>query len=130
MGTNDSHLSGWRRAVYTFIYKEVSVPAATPANLSADVTLSVGGSLATLANGPREAFLPVTLRIVASNPSSRQIELLPSMFIVYGKTLASNTTGVVVPDDVYAFKSGGATVLERHSAVVSSVIVAAPPRIA
>lgn len=64
---------------YEFVYKEIIVPKAAPVNVSVDLALEAAGT-----NSVASGLRAITIRIVARNPSTRSVDLLPSFFVVYG----------------------------------------------
>jgi hypothetical protein len=68
--------------VYTFIYKEISVPKSAPVNVTVNLQLKKIGVGVT-----KEGITAVELKAAATNPSTREIHLLPSAWIAYGSTV-------------------------------------------
>src|SRR5713226_5577170 len=72
---------------WTFVYKEIVVPKSAPVNVTVDLELKKIG-----ANQPgatKAKLIPVELRVSAKNPSSREIYLLPSVWMASGVKVAS-----------------------------------------
>jgi len=69
--------AGW--GVYTFVYKEIMVPKSAPVNITLNLQLKKIGTGVTKGN-----LTAVEVKCSATNPSSRQIHLLPSAWIAYG----------------------------------------------
>src|SRR5438093_325085 len=65
--------------VYTFGYKEIMVPKSAPVNITLNLQLKkIGGAPA------KGDLVAVEMRASATNPSSRDIHLLPNAWIAYG----------------------------------------------
>jgi hypothetical protein len=67
-------------AVNTFWYKEVKVPATVPVNLVLALDLKVP----IFSKKNRSPLIPVEVHVSARNPSTRNVYLLPSIFVAYG----------------------------------------------
>src|SRR6266513_4802955 len=65
--------------VYTFVHKEITAPRAAPVNISLDLQLKKLG-----ANEPNKELVAVELKASATNPSTREIHLLPNLWTAYG----------------------------------------------
>lgn len=94
-----NHLHNWIQSIgivvaatwgaYTFIWKEILVPEMAPASLSLQITVSPSRRLRpTQAAG--QANLELELEITASNTSSRNLYLLPSVWQLKGIRLQQN----------------------------------------
>lgn len=65
--------------IYTFYFKEISAPKSAPVNISVNLQLKKIGT------GPiHEELTAVEMKVSATNPSSREVHLLPSAWISYG----------------------------------------------
>lgn len=71
-------------AGYTFIYKEIVVPKSAPVNISVDLQLKRIGPGGLSATDQKSKLVAVELRVSATNPSTRTVYLLPSLWIAYG----------------------------------------------
>jgi len=105
---------------WTFVYKEIVVPKSAPVNVTVDLELKkiAGGQ----PGANKKKLIPVELRVSAKNPSSREIYLLPSVWMAYGVKVASNEHAL---GDVPAVTSHNEeSFSQRHADVAESVIVA------
>jgi hypothetical protein len=71
--------------VYTFIYKEITVPKSAPINISMNMQLKKAGI-----GEPKGKLMAVEMRVTATNPSTRKVYLLPSMWMVWGTEVGLN----------------------------------------
>lgn len=70
---------------YTFIYKEIMLPKAVPVNVSVDLQLKkIGRPNSQVQQGENKALIAVEMAVSATNPSSREVYLLPSVWIAHG----------------------------------------------
>src|SRR5437763_12580581 len=69
--------AGW--GIWTFIYKEIKVPKSAPVNISLNLQLKKVET-----NPSRQGLTAVEMKISATNPSSREIYLLPNAWVAYG----------------------------------------------
>jgi hypothetical protein len=71
--------------VYTFVFKEITNPRSAPVNISMNLQLKkVGAGSSTKAN-----LTAVELNVSATNPSTREIHLLPSAWIAHGVRISA-----------------------------------------
>ena len=75
--------------VYTFIYKEIAVPKTAPINITVDLELKKIGESRSQSNPQKQDFIAVEMKAKATNPSSREIKLFPSVWIAYGYKITS-----------------------------------------
>jgi hypothetical protein len=108
--------------VYTFVYKEIKVPRSAPVNITVNLQLKKVGTGVTKGN-----LTAVELKCSAANPSSRQIFLLPSVWVAYGKRIAAKNA------DAAEFAKEASAVLKdstslapanRHITVANTSVVA------
>lgn len=71
-------------AVYTFYFKEVWLPQSAPVNITVDLQLKKLGASTARGSTGEKRLLAVELKVTATNPSSREIALLPSAWVAYG----------------------------------------------
>jgi len=71
-------------AVYTFVYKEITVPKSAPVNITLNLDLKKIGTEGVRYQGQNKGLVPVEMKVSARNPGSREIHLLPSAWIAYG----------------------------------------------
>lgn len=69
--------------IYTFGYKEIFIPNTAPVNISMDLQLQKVG----ISNKKKNRLIAVEMKVSATNPSSRGVKLLPSIWIAYGEKL-------------------------------------------
>lgn len=109
--------------VYTFVYKEITVPRSAPVNISVNLALKkIGASIRQ--SRDEMGLVAVEMRVSATNPSHRQVDLFPSVWIAHGLTIApsqkdsASFTGLANE----ALKSGGYE--ERNTKITAETIVA------
>lgn len=67
--------------IYTFGYKEILVPQSAPVNISMNLQLQK----VAISNKKENKLIAVEMKVSATNPSSRVVKLLPSVWFAYGK---------------------------------------------
>ncbi len=105
---------------WTFVYKEIVVPKSAPVNVTVDLELKKIG-----ANQPgatKAKLIPVELRVSAKNPSSREIYLLPSVWMASGVKVAS--TKHAIDEGLTVTSKNEASYSQRHADVTENIIVA------
>src|SRR5438128_1254137 len=77
---------------WTFVYKEIVVPKSAPVNVTVDLELKkiAGGQ----PGENKKKLIPVQFKVSAKNPSSREIYLLPSVWMAIGVKVASGNRGL------------------------------------
>jgi hypothetical protein len=74
-------------AAWAFIYKEITVPKTAPVNITLNLQVKKIGV------GPAKGNLTaVELKATATNPSLREIHLLPSAWVAYGSSITAAET--------------------------------------
>ena len=94
--------AGW--AVYAFVYKEITAPKSAPVNITLDLQLEKIEPRA-----PEQELTVIEVRCSAKNPSSREIQLLPSAWIAYGSTVAAKA------DNSHSIEEATATLQNKVS---------------
>jgi hypothetical protein len=74
--------TGW--GAYTFIYKEITIPRSAPINISINLDLKKVNSNDQL-HPP--SMISVEMQVSLKNPSSRKVDLLPSVWVAYGYSI-------------------------------------------
>jgi len=82
-------ISFW--GVYTFYYEKVWLPQSAPVNISINFTLKKAGMNYINDDRRRTKLIAIEMKVSATNPSSRQIYLFPSAFIVHGCKVRSSS---------------------------------------
>jgi hypothetical protein len=108
----------------TWYYAQVIVPRSAPINITVDLDLKKVGQSGIMASISNDALLPIEMRLVAKNPSSRPVFLLPSHWVAWGRiTVAARErdpfklgTSITSTSDTWT--------LQRHARVSDSVVVA------
>jgi hypothetical protein len=90
---------------YTFFYKEIILPKSAPVNISLNLALKKTG----VSPDKRDNLTAVEMKCSATNPSSREIHLLPSAWIAYGISIAA-TPG----DDTAFMKNATARLKDQN----------------
>jgi len=89
---------------YTFVYKEIKLPKSAPVNITLNLQLKKIGTGATKGD-----LTAVEMKCSATNPSSREIHLLPSAWIAYGMTITATST-----DDSNFIKDANAALIDSE----------------
>jgi hypothetical protein len=119
--------AGW--GVYTFVYKEFTVPKSAPINISMTLEARNLGVRVPTLRAKEQPLQAVELRITARNPSARNIHLLRNVWVAAGLTVTQHDA-----DDDASMKQEFANGINssdeliqvwRHSAVETSEVVAA-----
>jgi hypothetical protein len=110
---------------YTFIYKEVMLPRSAPVNITVDLQLKKIGTATSQAQDEKTPLIPVEMRISATNPSPREVYLLPTAWIAYGaKVNISRGSGAFATQAASVLNSSNGFYVEKHAASVGSSVVA------
>ena len=70
--------------VYTFIYKEIVLPKSAPVNISVNLELKTIGPSNPQETEAKKQLIAVEMKVSATNPSPREVYLLPSIWFAYG----------------------------------------------
>lgn len=70
--------------IYTFIYNEITKPNSAPVNITMNLQFKILTPPATIMNNENEGLIAVEMVATATNPSSREIYLLPNAWIAWG----------------------------------------------
>ncbi|TSA13467.1 MAG: hypothetical protein D4R73_00885 [Deltaproteobacteria bacterium] len=68
-------------AIYTFVYKEITVPKSAPINVTLNLKLKKVGAGNIKDKKP---LAGIEMNVLAKNPSSLKIHIFPSIYVVYG----------------------------------------------
>ena len=111
-------------AVYAFIHKEVLVPQSAPVNVSLETSMEMVTGESSSPAGPA-GMLPVRLKVTARNPSSRTVDLLPSIAVVRGRVIerGNHTFDATLRNGIIA--ASLPTLHQRHVQLTGGTIVAA-----
>ena len=108
--------------VYTFIYKELYIPSTAPVNVSTDLDLK----LVQVNKGKTNTLIPVQLNIKTTNPSSREVKLLPSAWFAYGREVIPSAENETYSEELTtALNSFNESYAEKYAKSKFSAIVAA-----
>jgi hypothetical protein len=111
--------------IYTFVYKEIMLPKAAPINITVDLQLKKIGMSKSDAAQEKNALIAVEMRIAATNPSSREVYLLPSAWIAYGVKINASSGDSQFQQQVAAAPVlEQASQLERHASASEATVVA------
>lgn len=108
--------------IYTFVYKEVVLPATAPVNISVDLAIKQ----AAVVTDAKRDLIAVEMKIIAVNPSSRILYLLPIPWVATGYTIVPRKI-VAQPfaqEDVSLALLSPTGKIERHSEIGLSALVA------
>jgi hypothetical protein len=108
--------------IYTFVYKEVLLPATAPVNISVDLAIKQ----AAVVTDAKRDLIAVEMKIIAVNPSSRILHLLPSPWLVSGYTVVPRkiVEQPFAQEDVSLALLSTTGKIERHSEIGLSALVA------
>jgi hypothetical protein len=113
--------------VYTFIFKEIIIPKATPINITLSLQLHKIGEENIKIEGEK-SLIAIEMKVSATNPSSRTVYLLPNIWVAYGKKIVAinndsfndRVADALQPDDYDVHILS----VERHSEIKSASMVA------
>jgi hypothetical protein len=97
-----SSLVGIGGLVFGF-YKDVIAPKSAPINISVNLQLKKIGPGKSDASDIAKRFIAIEMRVSATNPSTRQVFLLPSAWIAHGLNIGGS------PNDVSGDERSGRT---------------------
>jgi hypothetical protein len=109
-------------AIYTFVYKELVLPASSPPHINTSISFARAG--AAHQNSPH-GVLAIDAKFKIRNESKRSISVLPSYFAVWGKKLTDDCDA----QDSFATNANevlasGGLLAVRHCALGSARLVA------
>lgn len=108
--------------VYTFFYKEIWVPKSAPINVTVDLSLKkIGEGTQKVQSSPRR-LIPVEMKISARNPSSREIYILPSVWMASGVKVRSADVPLTSAPTISAANEN--VFVERHAPTSDFTVVA------
>jgi hypothetical protein len=109
--------------VYTFFEKEVFIPKSAPVNISVNLQLK---KVAT-GSGNQASLTAVEMNVAATNPSTREVHLLPSAWIAHGahiRPVEQDERDIVGAAANALTDSTSLYTLQRHAVPENSPIVA------
>lgn len=108
--------------IYTFIYKEITMPQSVPVNVSLNLELRKVVSVNELSPQDR-SLVPIQVYVSATNPSSRAVDLLPSAWMALAYKIGDPRDAELTPQQMSdAVQSGQIVSLDYG---VKEVIVVA-----
>ena len=109
---------------YTFVYKEVWLPKSAPVNISVNLQLKKIGPGNPQGTDQKKKLIAVEMRVSATNPSTRQVYLLPSAWIALG--LVDNASNGTLSDTAAAraLSAGLGQYVQKHAVAAETPIVA------
>lgn len=112
--------SSW--GVYTFIYKEIWLPRAAPVNVTVDLHLKkIERPNSQLLKGEDKALIAVEMAVSATNPSSREVTLFPSVWIAVGYNVSALRKNPQFAEQVNSsLNLEGVSQVEKHAAVYTT----------
>ena len=112
--------------ISTFYIKEVVMPKAVPVNISVNLQLKPIGTGPVIRQDQGPRLVAVEMKASASNPSTREVALLPNVWIAYGiKTIFYKNEAWFYEYASDILRSGRNQSVQRHSSGAS-----APPVVA
>ena len=112
--------AGW--GVWTFVYKEIKIPASAPTNISLNLQLKRVEKV-----GNQKSFDIIEMKVSATNPSSRVCYILSSAWAAYGiKLTYSNYTNIdsFYKLGTYVLNTHMGHYIEKHSSLEMDSLVA------
>jgi len=101
-------------AVYTFIYKEITLPESAPVNVTVTVELRKI-KLEDVKNKDRNKHLiPVEIKAQAKNPTSREVYLLPTAWIASGAKIDPLTVAQPILEKTVVASKTQETYIHKH----------------
>jgi hypothetical protein len=109
---------------YVFVYKEFTQPRYSPVNITIELALQPKGTgpLAQAAAGG--ALTAVEVQMSARNPSSREIQLLSSAFVIFGDLLQPGSVDFAKELSANPVKSYVRNFPQRHARLLRHVPIA------
>jgi hypothetical protein len=112
--------------VYTFVYKEIMLPRSAPVNISVNLQLKKIGTPTSGPEHKKGSLVAIEMRVSATNPSSREVYLLPSAWIAYGLSVDSvSHSAAFAKNAISSLNSHEASYYEEKHATVSEASVVA-----
>jgi hypothetical protein len=112
--------------VYTFVFKEITVPKSAPVNISINLQLKKLGT----GSSNKANLMAVEMNISATNPSTREIHLLTSAWSARGIRIGvaerDQTNFTKAIEDALR-ESNGLDTVQRHAVAKERSMVAAGP---
>jgi len=103
--------------IYTFVYKEMVVPKSAPVNITLDLQLKkIGFPNSPLQQEEDKSLIAIEMSVSATNPSTRNVYLLPSMWVAYGlKVYAQEDNPKFVAQVTASLNSRTGAYAEKHA---------------
>jgi hypothetical protein len=104
-------------AAYTFIYKEIMLPKAAPVNVTVDLQLKkLERPNPQQQQGENKELIAIEMAVSATNPSSREVYLFPSIWIAYGNKVKALRENPKFAEQVNStLASPGVSQIEKHA---------------
>lgn len=115
--------AGW--GIYTFVYKEIVLPKGAPVNISVNLQLKKIGPAKAAEADPKKQLVAVEMRVSATNPSPREVYLLPSAWVAYGDVDNMSDSDLVAADVEQVINSHKGQYLQKHANIAKAPILAA-----
>lgn len=114
---------------YTFIYKDIMLPKAAPVNVTVDLQLKkIGQPNLQMKHGKNsedKVLIAIEMDVSATNPSSREVALLPSLWTAYGRKVEANPQNPDFSKDISSVINAKQGIqVEKETTYLSSSIVA------
>jgi len=112
--------AGW--AAYTFIYKEIVIPKSVPVNISVSLQLKKIGPVGSKTIGTKKQLVAVEMHASATNPSPREVYLLPSAWIARGYNERSSDVTLSAEAANTVLNGGQALYVEKYATAAGALI--------
>lgn len=112
--------AGW--AAYTFIYKEIVIPKSVPVNISVSLQLRKIGQDSSKTTDTKNHLVAVEMRASATNPSPREVYLLPSAWIARGYIEKPSDVSLSAKATNTVLNAGQALYVEKYATATDALV--------
>jgi len=106
--------------LYTFVYKEIVVPKSAPVNITMDLSLK---RMQEQRKGGKGGLTPIEVTVSAKNPSSREVYILPTVWVAYGLKI-SPIAVTELPEIKIDSSAISQSFIDRYAKTTSRALVA------
>jgi hypothetical protein len=115
--------------IYAFVFKEIFVPRSAPINISMNLELKEVGSASSDDRAKEYPLSAIEVKFSATNPSTREVYLLPSAWIARGVNIAAaaenepflEKADQPIPEDPDNFAAKDATLQSKTTVAVGKL---------
>ncbi len=107
---------------YTFVYKEIVVPKSAPVNISVNLQLKKIGPGSVQTTSTKSELVAIEMRVSATNPSTREVYLLPRVWMAWGYAQSASDSALPVKDAEAALNSHQGLFIQKYSRSEATVV--------